>query len=202
MSDKKKPEAFQLPAGDAVYPKLDRPYTYDKAKQRSFPDPKGKYSTGVAVDAEVAGPTIAKLKAFAKEAGLKSVKNWPFKDEQDKETGEPTGRVIFNMKAYGSFQDGSPKKLPKFDAKASPLPADFRVTGGSTVRCRVIPNVYKELGGGVKLTVTHVQVLTLADNTYNPFEAEGDGFTYDGEATEANEDDNNVNEEDDDPTNF
>lgn len=175
MSKKPVPK-FMLPDGAAVYPKTDRPYKYDKAAKRSVPDPDGMYELEVALDAADAEPVIEKLKEFAKEEGLKpsSVKNWPWKEEVDKETDEPTGRIIFKTKQYGKTREGATKRILHVDGGGSPLPKTFKLTSGSLISVQVRPKAFKELGGGVKLSLEGIQVLRYVEYDNNPFKARED----------------------------
>jgi hypothetical protein len=188
-------QKFFLPDGQAVYPKTDRPYKYDKAAKRSVPDPDGMYKLEVALDAADAEPVIEQLKAFAKAEGLKSVKNWPWKEEVDKDTDEPTGRVIFKTKQYGKTREGATKRVLHADGAGRPLPKTFKLTSGSTVSVQVRPKTFKELGGGVKLSLEAIQVLRYVEYDNNPFKAREDAeFVNEPEDVE---DDTPFDEEDD-----
>jgi hypothetical protein len=190
-----KPSKFFLPDGQAVYPKTDRPYKYDKAAKRSVPDPDGMYELNVALDAADAEEVIERLKEFAKEQGLKAVKNWPWKEEVDRETDEPTGRIIFKTKQYGKTKEGRSKRLLHADGAGNPLPKTFKLTSGSTVSVQVFPKTFKELGGGVKLSLEALQVLRYVEYDNNPFKAREDAeFVNEPEDVD---DDTPFNEEDD-----
>lgn len=179
---KKKVEKIYI-RGIARYPKTDRAYKFDKAAKRSVPDPEGKLSIEVIVDGEVAKSIEDKIKAHAKEGGLKiaTVKNWPFADELDKENDdEPTGRIVFKAWQYGSNKDGTIRKMGHFDSRGKALPSTFRLTSGSEVIIAVRPNAFKELGGGVNLYLDGVQVVKYVPyQGGNPgFGAVGDGEYY------------------------
>lgn len=184
MSTKKEYFKFKTPRGAAVYPKLDKPYTFDKAKSKSFPDPDGKYEVSLALDSKDADKLKADIIAWAKEQGVKSpekLKNLPWKDEVDKETDEETGRVIFKFKQYGKNKDGDIKRIPHFDSKAQPIGKGFKLTSGSIVKLSGSAGYFKELGGGLNLSVNSVQVIKYVPyEAHNPFADEGDdGFKAD-----------------------
>lgn len=181
--------------GIARYPKLHIPYRYDKKLNKSVEDWKaGKFQIEVVVDPE--NTAVAKTKedilGAAAEAGLKvkTMKNYPWKAELEKDTDEETGKEIFNFKMYGQSKDGSKRRVPMFDAKNNPLPRDFRLTSGSEIIVLGAANPFKELGGGVSLYLNGVQVIKYVPFVAgNPgFEEVDDGFEYDSSAIDDDED--------------
>jgi hypothetical protein len=174
--------------GIARYPKTDKAYTFDKASQRSVPDPDGKFSLEVIFEGNDADNVIALVKETAKEAGLKlaNVKNWPFKPEIDSETDEETGRTIIKFSQSGKDKYGEAKTIRHFDARVRPLPKSFKLTSGSEVIVAYRPRAFKELGGGVSLYLDSVQVTKFVEaQAANPgFEAQEDGFEYEADEAE------------------
>jgi hypothetical protein len=191
---------FTLPDGLAVYPKTDQPYRFDQKLSKSVPDPDGAFELSVSIPKADAEAVVKQLKAFAKEEGLKAVKNWPFHDEVDRDTGEPTGRVIFKAKAYGKTKDGRAKSVRHYDGMGRPVPAGFKLTSGSLVSVRVWPSTYTTLGGGVKLSLEGVQVLKYVEFNDSPFKAREDAEFV----AETGSQDYQVEDEgtDEDPTDF
>lgn len=188
---KKKTEKLYL-RGIARYPKTDRAYKFDKAASKSVPDPTGKLSIEVILEGDKAEPFKEKIKAYAKESGLKlaTVKNWPFADELDKDNDdEPTGRVVFKAWQYGSNRDGSIRTMAHFDSQGKKLPKDFKLTAGSEVIIAVHPNAFKELGGGANLYLDGVQVVKYVERSEgNPgFGAVSDGEYVAGDEHEADD---------------
>ena len=185
--------------GIARYPKLHVPFRYDKGLNKSVEDwKKGKFQIEVVVDPSDAAIAAQKeaITQAALDAGLKlkSVKNWPWKDETDKETGDETGREIVTLKMYGSTKDGGKRRVPLFDAKNNPLPKDFRLTSGSEIIVLGAANPFKELGGGVSLLLNGVQVVK-----YVPFVAGNPGFEkLDEDGFEYSDEDADTSDEDDD----
>lgn len=160
--------------GIAAYPKLNQPYSYDQAQRKSVVDPeKGSFSVEVIVDAEEAAKLQGVISDEAKQAGVRSMKNPPWTPEEDKTTGEPTGRVRFKCKGYGKRKDGSPNRISHFDAGARPMASDTRLTSGSDVRVQVSARPFTQLGGGCRLEILGVQVLRLVEASGpNPFSAD------------------------------
>lgn len=197
MSTKKKFKATQTvhPAGVAVHPKLDQPYYFDEKQKKSFPDPKAEHPRSdlnitVAYDEADAAPLIKAIKDYAVEQGfdLEDVKNWPFKKEKDKETGKPTGRILFKWKQYAKTMDGDVNNVPHYDAKLNKLPKGFKITGGSIVRPKGRILAF-DVGAqnGVRLLLEAIQVIER-----RVFEADASGFDatdgYTAETTASNED--------------
>ena len=173
--------------GFAVYPKTDRPYRYDQSAGRSVVDyDNGRYELNVALSAEQAEGFQKIIKAVAKEGGLKTVKNWPWKPEVDKDTGDETGRILFVAKQNAMSKDGTPKKISHYDASAERLPATFKLTTGSEVIMACRPGVYKTLGGGVTLYLDAVQVLNYVEyqGGENPFGKEDGSFVKSDDESE------------------
>lgn len=181
MANTKRHKSVSLKVkGTARYPKIHAPYVYDQATKRSVINwEKGKFQLEVTMTEDEAAPLISAIKDTASEAGLDldEVKNWPFKAEKDKETKKKTGNVIFKATQYGMSKDGQKRKIPLFDAKATPIKSDFRLTGGSTVKMAVRTNVFEQLGGGVSLYLDGVQILK-----YVPYEGGNPGFSAEEDA--------------------
>lgn len=188
MAKNAKPKAVTMKIrGTARYPKIHAPYVYVKADKKSVIDwEKGKFQLEVVMPEADAQKYIETVKAAAEDAGLDldEVKNWPFKIDKDKETKKKTGNVIFKATQYGMSKEGQKRKIPLFDAKAQPIPSNFRLTGGSTVVMAVRTNAFEQLGGGVNLYLDGVQILKhIPYEGANPgFTAEDDGdFAYEGD---------------------
>ena len=175
--------------GVAAYPKLDRPYKYDKAKKKSLPDPTGVFSVKVVVGSKEAKAYIKQIDDLAKAAGVPpaKAKNMPYAPETDKE-GEETGNIVFTAKGYGTRRDGSPNRIQHWTASGNPVAKDFRLGAGSIIRVDLWAKPFKELGGGVRLNLNAVQVLKAVEyEAKNPF-ARDDEYASD-EDEEYNETD-------------
>lgn len=176
--------------GIAVYPKTDQGYTWSEAKNRSLPDPAGKYECKVTVDLNAAQAAIAKIKEMI--SG--KVKKLPYEINEEENT------VTFKTGNKAQDKDGKKKSMPHFDSKGRPLPSKFRLTSGSEVILTVHPYQYKAQGGGITLYLDTVQVVK-----YIPFQAgpgavedaDDDSFVYedDEDDTEAGDTADDINED-------
>lgn len=191
---------FVSPFGVAVYPKLDKPYTYNAATKRSEPDPEnGKFELKLRLTPEQAAPLITEIKEYAKSEGLDldEVKNWPFKDEKDKATKKKTGFVIVKFGNKAKAKTGLPNRIKHVDARGNVLPSGFKLTSGSVVRASGFMMAFEQLDGGVSLRISQVQIKKLADAGDGPtLEAieDEDAFEYDGSPV-AEENNKNVETE-------
>jgi hypothetical protein len=166
-----------LPAGTAVFPKLDKVDVYQpkNSKGQNSGEEKRTWNTRIKFNDEDHRAVDAWLKKLAKDAGLKSVANWPWKT--DKKTGEISLMV----------SSGEEYKPGLYDAKNKALPAGVVIGGGSTIKANVKPFVYEGLGGGVKLYLNAVQVLKLEAGRgagVSPFEEEQGGYVAPAEPKE------------------
>jgi hypothetical protein len=188
MADTKR-TTYTTPKGVFVFPRLTEPDTKFKAE--------GEYSVKVLLDPDE--PAVGKLiSLITNEAAacLKAAKEnekvpakrakWetkylPVEQEQDPETGEPTGYVLlkFTTRASGvSKKTGKPweRKVPMFDAKGKPIePA--AVWGGTVGKVAFTINPYSQTiqtGASVSLGLNAVQILDLV--TGSGGSAKGYGF--------------------------
>lgn len=174
-----------LPAGIAVWPKLDQVDVFTPKKGA----PKRRYTINVKFEDEDHRKVDAWLKKIAADAGV-STENMPWKtDKKNKDI------TLFAF-------SGEKYKPPVFDAKNNKLPETVIVGGGSKVRISVTVNPFDGFGGGVSLYLNAVQVLELKQSEYgkSDFE-EAEGFSYTGPAEgekEGAEFDPSSTEDDDD----
>lgn len=183
---------YTTPVGIAVYPKLDKPYQWDDASERSLPNPDGQMETKLAVSSKEAQPLIDLVKKAIKESGIKP-KHLPYEDEV--KDGEKTGNVLFRLKAYGKTKDGEPNKLKFFDSDGVQIPGVVRVTGGSRIRLLGWISVAKM---GCRLNIREVQIIDLAELEGEGFDAvKGGSFKRSdlGEDTDVPTDNDNDNDE-------
>lgn len=201
---------FTSPRGTFVFPRLtgDADTKYNAA---------GEYSTKLrfVAGSDEANAMAAKLKPlhdaavkagkaeYAKLNAAVQKKN-PFKivpfmnDELDKESGEPTGNVVFNFKMTASGvrkKDNKPwsRKPAMFDAKRAPLAKNVSVWGGSEgkVTFEVMSFFKAAVGAGISLRLQAAQIIVLKSGggksaSEYGFEEE-DGF--DGASANTTEDD-------------
>jgi hypothetical protein len=177
MSNAPKRTRYTSPKGIFRFPKLTEPDTKFKAE--------GEYSVGLILSADdaaaiglmrlidtEAAASLANAKANAKtpaEAKRWETKYLPYSPEEDRETGEPTGNVIFkfSMKASGvSKKTGKPweRKPVLFDAKGMVIKGGINIGGGTTgkVSFEVIPYAATtQSGASVKLALEAAQIIEL-----------------------------------------
>jgi hypothetical protein len=159
-----------LPVATAVFPKLDRVDVYQPKNAKGQPSgpEKRTWNTRLKFNDEDHREVDTWLKKLAKDAGLKSVANWPWK--KDKKTGEITLSV----------SSGEEYKPGLYDSKNKPLPEGTVIGGGSLLLTNVSPFVYEGLGGGIKLYLNAVQVKKLergGGNGVSPFDEDDQGYT-------------------------
>jgi hypothetical protein len=192
MSNKSKYVDFVSPRGTTKYPRLAEARTFSKKENRSVADPDGQYELTLLMEPKDANILKAKVEEAAKNEKVKP-DTMPFKKEVDKDTKKETGLVEVKFKAYGKKKDGTVNRIPLYDAKAKPLPADFQLTSGSIVKVAGYVTVAKL---GARLNLRSVQVIEYVPPTApNPFEAE-EGFSP--EASEFIEEVNGTNNEETD----
>lgn len=179
MSNKPKSISFVSPRGTAKYPKVDQPYSWSNAQNRSVPDPEGQYELNIVMSEKDATPIKEAVKEAIKLAGIKPT-NLPFKKEIDKDTQAETGNVEVKFKAYGKRKDGSLNKLKFVDAKLGPMPSNFRLTSGSVVKVDSYVTVAKL---GARLNIRAIQVLDLAPESGSTNFTQEEGFSYEEDDT-------------------
>jgi len=190
-TDKKKFETFVTPRGTASWPHLNAPDTeYDD---------RGVFHTKLVFDPEK--PDHAKFLAELEErleAHVEEVKselppakqkkltiNPIVRDEEDRESGEPTGKKVVSFKMYASStKDGVTKKRePRFfDAKGAKLPISKlpKLSGGSELKIEYSISGYNTpKGTGITLYLTNVQVIKAVEYSGggSKFGDEGEGFS-------------------------
>jgi hypothetical protein len=158
-----------LPAGIAVWPKLDQADVYQPTDKKGRPSgaEKRRFITRVKFNAEDHRKVDDFLKQCLKDFDLKDGK-LPWK--KDKKTGEPTLEAT----------SGEKHRPPVFDARNRKVPANVIIGGGSTIKLDVTVNAYTGFGGGINLYINSVQLLDLKQPEANRFE-ETEGFTYSGD---------------------
>ena len=156
-----------LPAGIAVWPKLDQVDVYQPTDKKGRPSgaEKRRFITRVKYNDEDHRKVDDFLKQCLKDFDLEDGK-LPWK--KDKKTGGLT------------LEATSDDRPPVFDAKNRKVPAKVIIGGGSTIKLDVTVNPYTGFGGGINLYINSVQLLDLKQRDANQFE-ETEGFTYGGD---------------------
>jgi len=158
-----------LPAGIAVWPKLDQVDVYQPTDKKGRPNgaEKRRFITRVKYNDEDHRKVDDFLKQCLKDFDLEDGK-LPWK--KDRKTGELTLQAT----------SGEKYRPPVFDAKNRKVPGKIIIGGGSTIKLDVTVNPYTGFGGGINLYINSVQLLDLKQRDANRFE-ETEGFTYGGD---------------------
>jgi hypothetical protein len=158
-----------LPAGIAVWPKLDEVDVYQPTDKKGRPRgaAKQRFITRVKYNDEDRREVDDFLKQCLKNFNLEDGK-LPWK--KDRKTGELTLQAT----------SGEKSRPPVFDAKNRKVPAKIIIGGGSTIKLDVTVNPYTGFGGGINLYINSVQLLDLKQHDGNRFE-ETEGFSCGGD---------------------
>jgi hypothetical protein len=166
-----------LPAGIAVYPKLNAIDVYQPTDKKGRPNgaEKRRYITYIKYDDEDHRAVDAWLKKVAKELGVEDGK-MPWK--KDKKTGDLLLVATSGEKYQPLIVDAKNKKIPNSRV----------IGGGSKLRPSVTVNAYDGFGGGINLYLNAVQVLDLKESDFgkSPFD-EQEGFEQEDEEGDAPE---------------
>jgi len=164
-----------LPAGIAVWPKLDQVDVYQPTDKKGRPSgaAKRRFITRVKYNDEDRRKVDDFLKQCLKNFNLEDGK-LPWK--KDKKTGELTLEAT----------SGEKYRPPVFDAKNRKVPAKVIIGGGSTIKLDVTVNPYTVFGSGINLYINSVQLLDLKQRDGNRFE-ETEGFTCGDDEDEADD---------------
>ena len=188
---KAKLKEFTFPKGEALFARLDQPYTFSKRDKRTVackPSDNGAaYSIAIKLPMKEATPVIKMIKDAWKDYNAdEQPENWPFINEKDRETGEATGNVIFKTKFNASWtnKDGSFASVPIFDAKGHKLPKTFEIGNGSIIRLGVQLVPHDMQGGGISLRLKGVQVIKPNGSGFDSMFNEEDGYEAGGEEEE------------------
>lgn len=162
---------------NALYPRIDKPYRFDNAENRSVPcdplDEGAVYEMSFEMTKDQAKELF---KVMAESYQEKREDKWPDKLEMPF-TKNDAGMYVGKAKLKAAYGKETTNKPAQFDAKTNKLPEDFRLTTNSTVNLAVIFVPYNMRDHGVSLRLKAVQVVKLAEqrDAVNPFD-KVDGF--------------------------
>lgn len=197
MAERKQYETVITPPGVVGFPKLfepDRKFNADGVYSvRMFVDPNDTaWEEFIAKAKQVEEDGYQETLKEKKKKVLKRSTPW-LKEETDKETGEPTGRLYFDakMKASGISKkagaEGKPWSMRPtvLDSKKNIISKDPGVGGGSTLRLKVELKPYftDALGYGMSVPLRAAQIVTLVKYSRDDsagFDAEDGGFDSSG----------------------
>jgi hypothetical protein len=169
---------FMIRNVEALYPRLDKPYHFDKKGGKngtggSMPcaatDQGAEYSMSFKMDKAQAKELLTAMTSAYEEA---REEDWagmsmPFKKPEE-------GGIVGKAKIAASYNN-PPKQ---FDAATKPLPEGFQLTTGSTVNLFVELIPYNGgMGSSVSLRLRQVQVIKLKENVQGSVFDAQEGFT-------------------------
>jgi hypothetical protein len=177
MANREKPKAIVTPAGVAKYANISKP-------KLNFKKTGDEYSVDMLFEPDDIKDFEATLKTLAlaaKDKAVAEAKNGrdkkvigdfeiylPISEELEKESGDPTGKVIVKAKNSASYErDGVVQKrsMPVFDSKGKPV-TGLNIGRGSTLKISVVPNTFVNPATkkvGVSLWLKAVQVIDLVE---------------------------------------
>jgi len=176
---------YMLNNVEALYPKLDQPYHFDrhggKNKQgASVPCSATAQGATYQVNFKMTSAQAKDLFTAMSEAYNESKEDsWPALTMPFTKTDDKM--FVGKAKLPASF-DGRPTNPPKhYDANNTPLDSDFQLTSGSTVNVFVELVSYNgSMGNGVSLRLRAIQVIKYKEySAASPFETQ-EGFTQSG----------------------
>ena len=175
-------ETYFIQNVEALWPKIDKTYVFDKSIKRSVPcgprDTGAEFSIKFRMDNDTAKALFTQMKAAY---NANREKSWPekltmaatslIKDDDGTYTGTS------NIK--GSYKGEITSNPLQVDSQGTPMPDDFQLTTGSTVSIAVTftPYYMSKDNWGVSLRLKAVQVIKLATPMVrNPFGVVEGGF--------------------------
>lgn len=194
---KQKREHLVSPVGVASYPYLNAPDTKYKSEGEfrvKLVMPLGDEAQDLIdkIDAAVEAAYEQALEDAPNAAKKKKVKvceDKPYKMEEDEETGEETGNVLFTfkMRASGKRQDGSEwtNSPVFFDARRNKLENPPAIFSGSKLKVKFFMQDFfqEKIGAGVSLKLSAVQIKELVTGggaSAEGFDDDEDGYVSDG----------------------
>lgn len=166
---------YRLENVDALWPKIDKPYKFDAAQNRSVPadvtDPDARYELHIVVSQEKATELAKKMREAFNGSDKTKDKTWAVSSLADipgfKED-EGVWRVKLQKKTYAD----ATSKPRQFMQDGTPAAADFQLTTGSKIHVmiRIAPWAYAGKTG-VTLRPEGVMVVELAERKDPPAES-------------------------------
>jgi len=176
---------YRLTDVEALWPRIDRAYAYDKAQGSSIPvaatDPSGAYEMQVIMREEQAKDLASKMKEVFNSDEKTKGKQWIVK-KKDPETGLESDKLVKSLddifiKDDGVYRAklkistyGDPRTKPRqYMSDGTPAADDFQLTSGSIIHVMFRIKTW-EYGGrvGIGLRPTGVMVVRLAERQEGP----------------------------------
>lgn len=181
MSERKKLEQVTSPEGIAQFPwlhKADTKFNPDGDYKVTLALPAKAKSTKEFIDKldEAYGAAVERAKGEVAEkkgkaaAGKIKLADKPYRLEEDKDTGKPTGNMLVNFKLKAkvtSKKDNETyEQRPRiFDAKGKEIVVTPRIGGGSKIKVSalLVPFYTAQVGAGITLRLRAVQLIELVE---------------------------------------
>lgn len=158
---------FILNDVEALYPRINQPYRWDKDKGEKgltvpcdASDDNAAYEMSVRMPKEKAVPLYKAMKAAYED---KKAANWPDMPKSDAVFEiDDDGMYTAKTKLKAKYNNKLTKPPEQFDSGNARMAKDFMLTSGSTVNCLITLVPYSMNDHGVSLRLRQVQVTKLA----------------------------------------
>ena len=178
-------EAYIIMGAEALWPKLDRTYHFDKKINQSVPcdpmAPNAEYSIELKMNSETARQLyVAMVAAYQKN----KQKGWPDTPSNPMVKHDDGTRTV-KCSLKGQYNGSVTRKPLQVDSKNNPMTDDFQLTTGSIVNVGVTFYPYKYMSNepSVSLRLRQLQVVQLADRTIRSmFGVVDDGYVHNEES--------------------
>ncbi len=158
---------FILEDVEALYPRINQPYRWDKDKgEKGLTVPcdasadNAAYEMSIRMPKEKAVPLYKAMKAAYEN---KKAANWPDMPKSDAVFEiDDDGMYTAKTRLKAKYNDKLTKPPEQFDSGNAPMAKDFMLTTGSTVNCLITLVPYSMNDHGVSLRLRQVQVTKLA----------------------------------------
>ena len=175
-------ETYFIENVEALWPKLDQTYAFDKKANQHIPcgprDTGAEFSIKFRMDDATAKALFMQMKAAW---SANKEKSWPetLTKAATSLVKDDDGTCIGASNIKGAYKGAATTRPLQVDSQGTPMPADFQLTTGSTVSIAVTftPYYMTETNWGVSLRLKAVQVIKLASPMVrNPFGVVEGGF--------------------------
>ena len=169
---------------EALYPRIDKTYRWDNAKNKSVPcdatEKGAEFSLSFVMSTDQAKELWSAMKDAYEVKREDGNTSWPETFERPFKKDD-NGNWTHRSRTEGAYNGEASRPPSQVDAKRTPLPSGFMLTSGSTINVQVSLHPYFVDGtAGVKLRPRAVQVLKYVPmQARDPFEEE-EGFTVEG----------------------
>ncbi len=178
-------DAYKIMGAEALWPKLDKTYHFDKKLNQSVPcdpmAPNAEYSIELKMDSATAKNLyIAMVTAYKED----KQKGWPDAPSNPM-TKHDDGTRTVKCTLKGQYNGSVTRKPLQVDSRNNPMTDDFQLTTGSIVNVGVTFYPYKYMSNepSVSLRLRQLQVVQLADRTIRSmFDVVDGGYVHNEES--------------------